>query len=242
MTHIGVPSLPMTKQRKTNIPYATAYAQRFISFPVLTLAKEGEPYDGHANFLGRPEGMSSWRHPAVRIVRKTDLTREALAQVLNRRDHDLVFGALELRTGMRNHDRNLVRSAYQKLWTDLELPGDPSSSDLLEFFSQSPWSTHYPRAATKAMAGAHPVLWQRGKQYQFAYQFAFYCADDWKAAAFLSLVLERMRLCPCGKIFNPSNSKVFHCTPQHAAYYRLKRWRDKRKKVEKVRPKPHRRG
>ena len=238
MTHLGVPSLSMTMQRQINTPYATPYAQRFISFPVLTLARKGEAHDGFANFLGRPEGMKgSWRTPAVHIVKKTDLTTEALARVLNRRDHDLVFGALELRTGMRNRDQNLVRSAYQKLWADLQLPGDPSSSSLLEFFSQGPWSTHYPRAATKAMAGAHPVLWQLGKQYQFA----FYCGDDWKAAAFLSLVLERMRLCPCGKIFNPSNSKVWHCTPQHAAYYRLKRWRDKRKKVEKLRSKPNRR-
>ena len=227
----------MTKQRKIQTPYAIPYAQRFISFPVLRLAKEGERRDGTANFLRMPEGIGSWKTPDVCIVRKTDLTREALAQVLNHRDHDLVFGALELRTGMRNSDRNLVRSAYQKLWMDLRLPGDPSNRDLLEFFSQGLWSIHYPQAATNAMAGAHPVLWQNGEHYQFA----FYCADDWKAAAFLSLVLERMRLCPCGKIFNPSNSKVWHCTPQHAAYYRLKRWREKRKKIQKVRTKPHRR-
>jgi hypothetical protein len=230
----------MTAQRKTHIPYGKPYAQRFIPFPVLTVAKEGERHDGYANFLSMPAGMKgSWTTPKVRIVTKTDLTREALAQVLNPRDHDLVFGALELRTGMRNRDRNLVRSAYQKLWTELKLPGDPSNSDLLEFFSQRPWSIHYPQAVTKAMAGARPVLWQHDERYQFA----FYCADDWKAAAFLGFVLERMRLCPCGNIFYPSNSKVWHCNPGHAAYYRLKRWRDKQKtKREKTRPKPHQRG
>jgi hypothetical protein len=227
-------------QRKTKTQYAIPYAQRFITLPVLRLAKKGERRDGTANFLSRPTGIGSWKTPDVCIVRKTDLTREALAQVLKPRDYDLVFGALELRTGMRNRDRNLVRSAYQKLWVDLKLPGDPSNRDLLEFFSGGPWSIHWPQAATNAMAGAHPVLWQYGEHHR--YQFAFYCADDWKAAAFLSFILERMRLCPCGKIFNPSNSKVWHCTPQHAAYYRLKRWREKRKNNQKIRSKAHRRG
>jgi hypothetical protein len=70
------------------------------------------------------------------------------------------------------------------------------------------------------------LLWNAKRN---AYQFAFYCTD-WKSAFFVSLLLERMRMCPCGKVFVPAKRNIWYCKPQHSSYYRLKRWRDRRKK------------
>jgi hypothetical protein len=146
-------------------------------------------------------------------------------RLLKQADFDLICGALELGSGMLHRDKKVLRSAYEKLLPNLLGCADANES-IVGFFAGAPWAIHYAQAASEAMTNAHPVLWWNGKRNQ--YQFAFFC-EDWKAAFFVSFLLERMRLCPCGQLFVPPKGNVLYCKPQHSAYYRLKRWRQRRK-------------
>ena|SRR5437870_1365923 len=214
----------MNMKRKTENPYAS----RFVSFPVFVPGKKGEPFDVPGNFLKKPDRTKDvlWSTPWVHPVNKTDLNLATMARLLTRADFDLIRGALELRSGMRQRDRVILRGAYEKLLPKLLGWADPDDS-LLDFFAGGPWAIHYAQAASDAMTNARPVLWWNGNRNQ--YQLAFFC-EDWKAAFFVSLLLERMRLCPCGQLFVPPKTNVHYCKPQHSAYYRLKRWRHKQKR------------
>jgi len=140
------------------------------------------------------------------------------------------LGRLDLRRGMREDNRQVVRSAYEKL-LPLIMEWADADESVKDFFARGPWAIHYAQAASEAMAKARPVMWWNAKRK--GYQFAFFC-EDWKSAFFLSVYLEHMRVCPCGQIFVPAKSNIWYCKPQHSAYYRLKRWRQRRKK----RPQP----
>ena len=213
----------MNAKRENEKPYA----RRFVSFPVFVPGKKGEPSDVPGNFLKRPDSAKGvWSTPWVHPVNKTDLNLPTMARLLKRADFDLIRGALELRSGMLQRDKRVLRGAYEKLLPKLLGWADANES-ILDFFAGGPWTIHYAQAASDAMTHARPVLWWDGKRNR--YQFAFFC-EDWKAAFFVSLLLERMRLCPCGQLFVPPKGNVLYCKPQHSAYYRLKRWRHKRRR------------
>jgi hypothetical protein len=213
----------MNVKRKTKKPYA----RRFISFPIFVPGKEGEPSDVPGNFLRRPDGAQGvWSTPWVHPVSDSDLNFATMVRFLKPADRDLICGALELGSGMRQRDRQILRGAYKKL-TPVLLGWADVSESLLDFFAGAPWAIHYAQAVSEAMTNARPVLWWNGKRNK--YQLAFFC-EDWKAALFLSLYLEHMRQCPCGQLFVPPKGNVWYCKPQHSAYYRLKRWRHKQRK------------
>ena len=117
------------------------YSRRFM-FPVFVPGKKGAPSDVPGNFLRRPEGkQGGWSTPWVHPVSANDLNQDTLKRVLSQSDVDLICGALDLRRGMREKNRQLVRGAYEKLmplimgWAD----ADESVKD---FFARGPWAIH----------------------------------------------------------------------------------------------------
>jgi len=200
--------------------------------PIFVRAGEGERWDGFAPFL---ETISPGvrKTPKLRLVVDGDLKRPLLQKHLNKLELDLIMGALELRTAYKRDDTPAAERAYEKLWPWLE-PGEPSEQDpmLRRFYSTKigeriRWAAlHFPRAVTKAMDDARLMLFFWPKRQRFV--IALFCGS-WKAAIMACLQLQRIRMCPCGKLFIPAKGNIEYCCDRHGNYYRTMRWRQRRK-------------
>jgi len=209
------------------------FQKRFTNYPVLVPADPGDIDDGPAGFL-LPSQAEPLETPHVHIVRKQDLKGDWLELNVSRQDCDYVIAASDLRAACRDNDRNKARKAYARLAPALKEIGvitQTGEQEMADFYSATPvwFPIHYQRLMTHAFADVRLVLWWPSPSYS---TLAFYC-PSWRAALMLSSVLERFRMCPCGKLFIPRTAGKLFCCPEHGSYYRLKEWRERKKAESK---------
>src|SRR5690348_6359665 len=83
----------------------------------------------------------------------------------------------------------------------------------------------YNALLTKMVEKARFVAWYSEKEKRFLP--GLFC-PDWKTAAFATLFVNEIRVCPkCGVLFVPNDSKHRYCIPSHGVSYRQarSRWR-----------------
>jgi hypothetical protein len=164
-----------------------------------------------------------------------------LQKFLSPQDAEFVAGTSALKAAYKANDAAMAREAYITLMPFLDemgVPVDAPGGDhkFADFYSTKikdrklkigllAWPlNHYSRLITSALDEARVVFWWPTRGYS---TLAIYCLT-WKSALLISNYLDRFRRCPCGKLFIPRKTSTVCCSPKHTAYYRLKRWRDRK--------------
>jgi hypothetical protein len=207
-----------TAQPTTQTQTSTNKTSRRI-LPILFPCREGEAWDGVANFYlitTRDEsGTYSRSGPKVRLLRNSDYSDEAaIRKVLSTEDYDLLTGTLDLKRSRETADLALQERAntklgYNKTELDRRLYSYPAWADV-----------RVPEKATAPMDPARLVLWsQKGR-----YIPAIYCPDV-KTAIFCRAFFN-LQTCPhCGIVFFAENDNVIYCRPSHGHAHRMARAR-----------------
>ena len=205
--------------------------QGVSKLPILVPTTDPQSDDGVATFADPLKGPQ----PKVHIVNATEFLRDSLQKSLKPQDVEFVRGTAALQAAYKANDAVLAREAYitlmpfmDELGVPVDLPG--GGHKFADHYSTKirgvlRWPlNHYSRLISSALDEARVVFWWPTRGYS---TLAIYC-PTWKSAILIANYLERFRMCPCGKLFIPRKASTVCCSPKHTAYYRLKRWRDRK--------------
>jgi uncharacterized C2H2 Zn-finger protein len=187
------------------------YSPREV-LPVLIPCEKGRPCDGVANFYR----ISQAPAPKVRLLRNADIERDAIDQVLSRRDRELLEVTMALKQARERNESLFPEALCKKLMVQL---GWPKGTD-----ARIAWpNVHVPRLASDAMKDARLVLWQKSGKFLPA----IYC-PSLRAAVFVRAFMSLQRCPHCGLIFVPHKNNVVYCCAKHGHSHRVARMRAKK--------------
>lgn len=191
-----------------------------VTMPVLIGA--GDDWRGY----GGPK-TDGWYYPntedsrAVRVVGAADITAR-LSKIFKPKDETAFKGLGNLKWSHEQKDSYLLNLAMERIspWA----PG--------------PWSLDknwtgvrylYSSLINSRLQNARPVMWLSDAKGR--YLPGIFC-PDWKTAAFVTLAMSNVRICPnpkCGNPFVPDTDNQEYCCPKHGVAYRTQRSRWKAK-------------
>lgn len=187
-----------------------------LRFPVLVDANH-KNLDGYLGLRG-----TSWR--AVRVIDPEEARQKLKGKGL--------FDGLDLmRYALAEWDENALTDATEMVRPYLTVPGISVEEPDDKKWDRGRWD--YCSLMSEALENARLVMW-RGEGERLIP--AVYC-PDLKTAAFVTLYLGGVRICPrCKQPFVPEKDNQAYCTPQHGAAHRTarSRWRAELRVSEKA--------
>jgi hypothetical protein len=201
-----------------------------VTLPVLIDAKRLEDADGWATCF---PPTRSYSYRAVRVAEKWEVKKRLPdifpSKARSQLNEKLLYvGAGLLKRAHDAKDELGLQPAVENVlpWVPV-LEGHPPK---FRAPGEAKWAgvrVIYSSLMSNVLQDARLVMWCSDKEGRFLP--GVYC-PDWKTAAFVTMVMEHIRVCPkCHQPFIPKADNVDYCTPAHGVAYRTARSRTKRR-------------
>jgi hypothetical protein len=196
-----------------------------VTMPIVISAGR-EAADGWTTLIG----PNRTGFAAVRVVKLHEIQRR-LKELFRGKESLLFAGAATLPLAYELKDEQVLQQSLERVHSWIPLYGAGPRPTKRPADEGVRWL--YSSLMTNLLQAARLVMWCSDKRGRFLP--GVYC-PDWKTAAFVTLFMNHLRVCPkCGAPFTPNRETQNYCTPAHGVAHRTarSRWRARQRAARK---------